>query len=232
MKHVNWSLIRNLGELHILTKASYAMLVLVPVVVSAWPIILLSYDTLGKSLQAWTLSIEEMVTVDPPLPTNYVKSEQDSAVREEVKIPKVWAIMFLSSLTVTLGHLIYQCCCPGNIRARSAADYVLYVRDFQIDVKSQSRLKRAKYNVEEAKKRKIYFSDFDFKNLESVTSTSVELDAFKQELLDEGAKAEYLILASSNRICCYACALFYLSSIMMIVWIIIGQTEKVFSAAF
>lgn len=66
---LNWRLIRSLGELQILTRASYIMLILVPILAATWPAVRLVVNQHNKAvreaqavLERTKLSVEEVLT--------------------------------------------------------------------------------------------------------------------------------------------------------------------------
>ena len=91
---LSWRSVRNLGELQILTRVSYVMLVLVPLLSGLW-------QTLQNFLNDYTKEI----LYSPMLPRSF-------------------AAIFFASLFAVIAHLIYQLFAPEEIRRYNLDQFV------------------------------------------------------------------------------------------------------------
>lgn len=108
---MSWSLVRVVGEMQILTRASYTMVIVVPLLAGLWPLVGAAisryYDILACGRQT-TLqecaALQQAVVLTP--------------------LPDVWVLSFIASLCALLAHTAYQTAAPEFVRKASEQEYV------------------------------------------------------------------------------------------------------------
>ncbi len=210
-----WSLVRLLGELQVLTRASYIMLVVVPLLAGLWPgvtVVVNRYnDTVEAAIQRLELTSAqlELTTEDSDLAivdSNFIQgittglrndideirsSISDASIKSS-EMPDVWVWVFLSALCAIAAHTIYQVRAPQIIRDFTDREYI---------------------NLRMDEEAKINGGD---SNLREVVLKSRE-DYFYSSRSKPGSAAISLII--------------YLVALAMIFWVIITQTRNVLQAA-
>ncbi|MCB9844790.1 MAG: hypothetical protein H6811_02220 [Phycisphaeraceae bacterium] len=95
---LNWSGVRAFGELAILTRASAASLIVVPILAALWHALRNATRRYTGTTEPWQLQAVEM--------------------------PWVWAALFFAALLALIGRAIYQAWAPQLVRERSRFDHV------------------------------------------------------------------------------------------------------------
>ena len=162
-----WTRIRTFGELQILTRASYSMLVLVPILVALWPAIRAGINRYNSAvteansaLEAaserleFAASAQSSTTVQESVKDtlNHLNERLDEIIAdhslktiENTRLPSVWAYSFLAALAVTIGHLIYQARAPAIVKQRTIREFAnSEVRDY-LELPTSGRIERAEY---------------------------------------------------------------------------------------
>jgi hypothetical protein len=105
---VNWQVIRTIGELQVLTKMSYATLVIVPTLATLWP--------------GMKSSIEAFNQIYVKNPSHHAISESHHAISD--MLPISWAAGFFAALLAIFAHFIYQATAPLTVRQRTSDQFV------------------------------------------------------------------------------------------------------------
>ena len=157
--NVSWSTVRALGELEVLTRASYIMLILVPLLAGLWPgvkVIVNQYNdsvsTATQQLQLASETLEYRLNSNPEIiaaasPLNEVtKSLAENIVSvqknienvsiESDNMPDVWVWVFLSALAAILAHTAYQVGAPPIIQQASEREYINIRLDEEVKIQS------------------------------------------------------------------------------------------------
>ncbi|WP_297339282.1 hypothetical protein [Pseudophaeobacter sp.] len=145
----SWLGVRSFGNLEILTKASYASLVAVPIIAGVWPFIrniLNQYNAMVEnaaettrksathienkihSLQLASESASlQISTIEGELRSisNHLAeiSQNFTFMLHETNMPPSFALAFLASLCVAIGHLFYQAFCPQAVKEHDLSSY-------------------------------------------------------------------------------------------------------------
>ena len=161
---MNWERVRALGELQILTRASYATLIVVPVLAALWPAVRIAANRYNETLAAQRREIDvaterlQAATVQAPgdvgridvileqMQTQIIRIREDYGLPpiEDAALPDVWVYAFFAALAVVFGHTVYQISAPAMVRQRDMQGHVDdAVRRYREDP-SKSRLEDAK----------------------------------------------------------------------------------------
>ena len=141
-----WSMVRILGELQVLTKASYVMLILIPLLAGTWPAVTIVVNRYNDSIQTATEKLDiasekinllsendNIKVLNPSIQeiTESLKSEIEALEKgirktsiEDPTLPNVWVWAFLASLAAVLGHTVYQVAAPTVIRRSSEREFI------------------------------------------------------------------------------------------------------------
>lgn len=138
-----WLIVRSLAQLTILTRASYFMLLLVPVIAGLWPSIdrtIQSYEvqfvlqaeklriaaetlSIGaegfdgsQAIAASTAKLDEVI--------NQITRNRQSIQALNPRMPKVWALAFLASLSAVLAQVLFQACCDRRVQDENEQEFV------------------------------------------------------------------------------------------------------------
>ncbi len=145
----SWLGVRSMGNLQLLTKASYVSLLVVPLIAGIWPFIrnmLNRYNETVEEAATNTLTaatvlsgkLEELKSLGEgqnfvnPLLSNEI--EKISIYLEEIaqnftylvhdtNMPASFAYAFLASLSVAVGHLLYEAFCPQAVKDFEQSNY-------------------------------------------------------------------------------------------------------------
>lgn len=162
-----WTKIRTFGELQILTKASYVMLIFVPLLAGLWPAIKSGINRYNTAVIEARLSLDgasdrlEFIATTIEDSSGHLKEvskilgslqERLDAIIEEYSLkaiqkdslPTVWALSFLASLSVMIAHFIYQATAPPLIKRITVLDYVNEALKAFVEHPSDAQLERAK----------------------------------------------------------------------------------------
>jgi len=263
-----WNTIRTFGDLHILTRASYIMLIFVPLLAGVWPAVKssinkynnvviesrMALDSASNRLEFIASTVIEKNTKFSEL-NNIIESLeqridtiiQDYSLKsiENNMLPSVWALGFLASLAVMIGHLLYQAFAPPLIKRITIRDFVNENLKNFVEHPSDSQLKRAKVFAEYSEEKYVKRStEEDFNEFSNKISNKMkpversEEDRKAEEkrrkelgIIEEGAIGEYLQNVSRNKPAAYASGFFYSIGLILILYIVITQTNNVIEAA-
>jgi hypothetical protein len=137
---IGWPFVRAVGSLQILTRVSYLMLLLVPMLAAFWQPLRNSADKLNRASEAitdraareipvLTMRLREVAIsagakdkaadrLDHALNVleGFVKDIRATPYRP--RMPSSWAVAFFAALFVALGHLTYQLWAPELVKAK------------------------------------------------------------------------------------------------------------------
>jgi hypothetical protein len=148
---LSWLGVRAVGNLHLLTRASYYSLFIVPIIAGAWPFIRNSLNNYNESIEsAAKMALNSVDLLDQKI--NALSRAGESATMSQVLIhhelgavstslreissnytyllhdvnmPTSFAVAFFAALSVATGHLIFQIFCPEEVKRSSLKDYIL-----------------------------------------------------------------------------------------------------------
>ncbi|WP_195819726.1 hypothetical protein [Roseobacter sp. MH60115] len=143
---ITWESVRSFGELQILTRASYIMLLVVPLMAGLWPTVRVLVNRYNQSL---SLAREKMIAVldrmpeAQSLPLQTTTREKlntgfediaealhtvalaiENASIQATALPMVWVVSFGASLCAVLGQTLYQSAAPQIIRSDDKRSYI------------------------------------------------------------------------------------------------------------
>lgn len=155
-----WSFSRNLGELTILTRASYAMLVFVPILAALWPSVrsVINWYNRNSVEQRARISasIERLELLDfgsdagtignylDKLRSQLAQLDQQTIelTISEPTIPIIWLEAYVAALFAALAGTLYQMFAPSDVKRFSMASYVFdQLRQYK-DFESSAMLDR------------------------------------------------------------------------------------------
>lgn len=174
---VNWRRVRSIGELSILTRASYTAFLIIPFIAACWLPIKNSIGKIGvereaveASVKSFEKRIDKIAEYSPENLTKVeakkVKEHTDSftaKVKELVqtlaanipaltlKIPVNMTRTFFASLLIIIAHFLYQLCAPKEFRANDIDDFVSAHRKRFMEEPSATALAHAHYIIDDAK---------------------------------------------------------------------------------
>lgn len=212
---ITWASVRSFGELQILTRASYIMLLVVPLMAGLWPTVKVLINRYNQSL---SLAREKMITILERMPEaqslpietatrdqldiglnaiaevlQTVALEIESASIQASALPMVWVVSFGASLCAVLGQTLYQSAAPQIVRSDAKRTYIGKV-------------------IEEEK------------GLRELDETSL------QDLILE-TNREYEGAAITNSVACKASMMLYGVALLFIALIVMDQTLSVLDAS-
>lgn len=135
-----WQVVRTVAELSILTRASYLMLLFVPILAGLWPAVPawlykepIGLDYLQHSLADTLLELrapreltDEQIKTSVDTLTNTM-TKLDSTATERALLsggmPVIWLMVYFSALLAVLAQLIYQAFAPEAIRRNTIDQY-------------------------------------------------------------------------------------------------------------
>lgn len=258
MFHYGWHSVRALAGLKILTKGSYVMLILVPVVATVWPALhafLNSYnqtlgrstvlmndlsDQLGDVLIRFELdsglagndllqkSIGEFNSTITPISQGLVDLEV-----ADTNLPGVWVLGFLGALLVFFAHLIYQYYVPEIIEKQKLSEYVNEnIDDFE---RFPSALKLGKYGkiVMDTDPRLLshLYSKKNMKEESEPDNSKEDVLKLELELVELASRMIYSQRNKSKHIAARICGLLYFGAICALLNITYSQTVNVLVSA-
>ncbi len=245
---LNWNFVRGFGELTILSRASFSMLFIVPILAALWPTIKLALDSYNNyvvlrnnDLKSSFDSLQSVVEEIPIQPTTALPTIPPD-------LPAVWAVAFLASLCAVFGSVIYQTRAPSLIK------------DYKLSEFEESRLKRYRENPTEGQistaihrikackerywdpnneTRRAYYSELEARRhaLEQRETTVIgqsfeeERSALEREYITNAARERHDESAYSMPIYSKLASILYLVSLGCILWIIWTQSTAVFQQA-
>ncbi len=140
----DWTKVRSLGRLQILTRVSYVALVLVPLLAGGWPAVRAAVNWVNDDVRAaareFDAAADRIENLRTDLPSALTKLDDvlqktETQIRrvedelggrslEERDLPLGWVLAFFAALFVTLGHLLYQLAVDERVRERSREAFV------------------------------------------------------------------------------------------------------------
>lgn len=216
---IDWGLVRNFGELQILSRASYFMLILVPLLAGLWPTVTTLVNqhnqTLNHATESFDIASRQLLLYKSELPDTKIiepfketldavnaelvhvkKSVENQSIKTK-SLPSVWALSFLASLLAVIAQVIYQLSAPSIVRNSSMREYINGIIDDEMKVHGSGQ--------------------------------EMDPDAIR-ELIEKTAD-EYQTASKSNRIIALSSLSIYVAAVLVIGYIIFDQTQKVFVAA-
>ena len=248
-----WIKIRMLGELQLLTRASYVMLFIVPILASLWPavrVVMNSYNnTITDSRAALDFAsqrLEHAATsftgkADVSASVNQILSSLNDGlvtiiqnhslqVIDNVRLPPVWAFAFLAAISVTIGHLLYQAFAPSLVRRSTIREYVNdEVRQF-VESPSSGKLMRAKHFAGKEEHPKKPIPGIRIPPMPSMGKQTEQERREEITHIENGAIGEYCKYANQAQSAAIISAAFYLIGLILIAWITLTQTLNVIYA--
>lgn len=164
-RRVDWQVVRGVGELQVLTRVSYLMLVLVPILAALWPGVRLAVDRynnaaskateqateLAEDLRGLSRGVSSVQGTDGLADRLRAKADLIESAGKQVRpvkepaMPTALVLAFLAALFVMIAHAMYQVWCPEMVQRQSPADYARSVCETFVST-------QAKGMVEEGKK--------------------------------------------------------------------------------
>ena len=142
----NWETVRGLAELQILRRASYLMLIFIPLLAGLWPGARAVLNRYNSAVESAHVALENTIdrlqnlvvrTEAPDASTSSIASSlqqlelrldelrTEYAMRpvQSTELPSVWVLTFLGSLLVVAGQTIYQIRAPELVRRTTRQQY-------------------------------------------------------------------------------------------------------------
>ncbi len=215
-----WGLVCNFGELQLLTRASYIMLILVPLLAGLWPSVTAvvnrynataetAVERLNVASQKLTLYAKGAEKNLPQVPNisgtlSELRDDLDKIANslrtrsiEAKELPDVWALSFIAALCAVIAQTIYQMAAPTIVRGASMREYINAVLDQEMKMQGDGR--------------------------------EVDPNAVKKLVLE--TSREYQGASVSNIEMGIASFLFYFFAVVIIAYIVVTQTYGVILAA-
>lgn len=258
----DWRGVRALGELQALTRASYVMLVVVPILAGLWPGVRLVVNRYNQAVTDAASALEvasvrleteaqriERVVQGADAKEQHValasnaaeilgnlKNRIDSLLAdhsiktiENTALPDVWVWAFLASLAVFLAHMLYQMWAPDLVRQTRSEQYALDRRNLHAEKPSEGSLRRAQRYLEVINEGHHYFR-FEVPDPPVVVDEGARR-RWELDVVEQGARAEYLFVAGRSLAKAWTVALLYVIGIVIILFIAISQTLSILRAA-
>lgn len=141
-----WRLPKIIADLSLLTRTSYLMLVIVPLLAGIWPGVssyINSYNsTINFGIEKIQLATDKLnlakvdiihkdasIEIDANLNAlasqlGIIKTELQNTVISSDVMPSIWVWIFVSSLLAVVAQLVYQSCCPETVKRHSLKEYI------------------------------------------------------------------------------------------------------------
>ena len=221
---VGWPFVRLVGSLSILTKASYAALVFVPLIAGMWSAIVALVDRISG------LAPDSRFNLSAQIPD----------------MPETFALAFFAALAVVMGHLVYEIGAGPLIKRTSRGDYLKSsIQEFRIgNPADQSRmLQDAMYHIQKVAQRTPYRYHKSLvpqpgrlvwvpSGLEGFDRTTDPTPSERKlAAIEAGAAAEYDIESNSKLFAALTGLLLYAAAIGLILTIVGFQSWSVLEAA-
>lgn len=165
----NWSDVRSFGALHLLTRASYVALIIIPILAALWPAVRGGFNSYNQAvtqskqaLEYAAGKIEEQVVMAKesiPLISNSLKELNDNLkdiidnyslkVIENKKLPWLFGVTYLASVFVLVAHFIYQRFAPTLIQQFTRSEYQDRELRRYIDAPSKDQVEAAEFHLGE-----------------------------------------------------------------------------------
>lgn len=243
-----WLHIRTFGELHILTRASYFLLFFVPILVSIWPTVesqinkyAFAIEEVNLQLKSTTERLEFISLSSLNLDSNETK-EIINNLQERIDLinkkypheviykksfPITFALGFLASLSVLIGHLLYQSFAPSLIRRSPLHLFVNEKLQKFDNFPSENQVEYAKEYIEYSNTK--YIKEKNFSVLPGVIAEKKKEQARRNSLgiIEQGAIGEYLHSASERKVFAIFSGAFYIVGLVILLYILTIQTINV-----
>jgi hypothetical protein len=148
-KFVNWKVVRTFGALQALTRASYAMLVIVPIIAGFWPIYVpvlsAGQGAIGKSTDR-VVKIADELRIDSTSLNSAVQAEIEQKLTRRINdlageitrvsdhlikalellpyhLSPAFGLAFFAALAVAFGQFVYQISAPEIVRRHTLEEY-------------------------------------------------------------------------------------------------------------
>lgn len=201
---LGWWLVRSIAELHVLTKATYTILILVPILAGIWSTAIYTVNGYNQQIN---YNIEKLgVLIDSidrekyskdnffSIKKNIIKINDflEAMTIQEKRLPSIWVFAFISALTAVIGQIVYSIFAPQRIKDFSAVNYTKFIVDRDL---------------------------------------LTEKENFKKEESFRVANEKYIVLSNENRKAAIASIMFYTFSILSIFAVIFLQFSNILKAA-
>lgn len=163
----NWGDVRSFGTLHLLTRASYVALIIIPILATLWPAVRGGFNCYNKAvtqskqaLESAADNVEEQVnkTEESALFVNKSLKELNDRlvdiidnyslkVIENKKLPWAFGVTYLASVLVLIAHFIYQLFAPKLIQQFARSEYQDRELRRYIDAPSKDQVEAAEYHL-------------------------------------------------------------------------------------
>ena len=247
-----WTNIKSMAKLEILTRASYLLLITIPLLAALWPgvkVIINQYnDSINKTvsiLEYSTARLEfESKKLDRHLSNNNlsqdiqviiknlevnIKTIKDNIANASIKndfLPTTWALLFFASISIFIAHLIYQSSVPTLINEKEIDDFVLFKKEEYSKHPSERTLDFCTQCANILK--------FPLPKERLLTSTGdkreKELMKRNVQIVDIGFKAHYLLRNQHKPIAIGISGGLYITGMLMILYVILEQSIAVSKA--
>ena len=254
-KWVQWTRIRGLGELHILTRGSYFFLIAVPMLAAMWPAIQIgisqynfalgvSIDALDYAAHALEASSETSGEEHRASPVSSSEEKmraslreiraETSALRDVLKLslvensnlPRSWAILFFASLSISIGHFIYQLFTPQLVRDFGIDEYSAQRKSDYTNNPTTGSLQAALSVLREHGD-----SEHDDSSLTETGTGIPSSEQWELDIIEAGAQLNYRRKSQASPSAIVSSALFYLTGIVLVLLVVVEQSVAVGAAA-
>ena len=253
IRWVTWPFVASVGNLRILTKASYLSLVIVPLIAWCWPSIrgaindyndrvkgsieiLKEAEVVSEKLNSHSsVDTEELVA----LINNEILSIKESISRRVVKdanMPTTLLYAYLASLTIVIGHVIFEVKGPSLIKDESKEQFVQAKKKIYEEMgdKGNFKLKEALYHIKknaDMRQESYHLSLIPGHNGLQWINPDLDFDTcdpyLKLLIIEHGATVEYDFASHQSIFPALFAVLFYFAGAYLILRIIIQQTLNV-----
>ncbi len=253
---MNWRKVRTLGELQVITKASYIMLIVVPILAGIWPGVRMGLNSYNKTIEESIILLENasikfeyeaqnsITFIDSAIQNDLISKAEntidtlntriDNLIQnysnltiEKKNLPNIWVIVFLAALSIFIAQLVYQSNAPSAIRRDGFDDFIINRKSDYASNPNNSGIDRSMYFIE------LYREDLLEKlNKEKSTKTTPdELKKWELDVIEAGATGEYLLSSQQKIGFAWLSGFFYYVGILLLIIIIFKQTISVLMAA-
>lgn len=252
---LNWRKVRTLGELKIITKASYFMLVFIPVLAGIWPIVNLGLNSYHEKIKDSAQNLESSIikleyhtkeiATNDTLNTKQIaesskiiekinsqlKSSSDGL--DEIKpkmtyLPSIWVYAFLAALAIFFAQLLYQANAPEIIKNNRIDEYKIKKKNEYTDNPTESAIRKSIDFMERIK------NEIDLKIDTSEIGPFGDINQNRKrenDIIENGAFAEYFYWSKTKIVYAWISGILYYIGIAIILIIILNQTMSVLNAA-
>lgn len=243
MLQTPWLHVRTYANLAILWRASYVMLVVIPLISALWPavragvneynlmatrvadridILVNALETQRNALEAARASAEEsssIVTLTArlgQLEASVSRLLQDIPPDTIVSpvLPWSWSVSYFAALCVAIGQLVYQARANYRLREMSIEQYVSARVSAFRENPSADKVTEA----DEMRRRVFNLLGFPVTSVDVHSANTIE----RITVIEEAAQAEYVAMAAENPIAGIAALLLYWLGVALIL-VVVGQ---------